>query len=197
MAEFMATIAENPTRWVAAHWVSAFALSALAIAGLIALTAGDTFTRNWWMTTAWALLVVGALWVTTAAVTEATVITAAAVAGDTATFEAWQLFAEAHAAAFIIVGTAIAVIAGNEARTAHAATPTWASWIGALAGVVAAGAFILAVGVGIAMAGLIWLITTVVLSLWTLWYGVALAQSSSDDSLPSEELDPGRRKAAR
>ena len=84
----MATIAEDPTRWVAAHWASALALSAFAVAGLIVLTAGSQLTRHWWTTMAWALLIVGAVWFTTAAVSEATVVTAAAVTGDTATLEA-------------------------------------------------------------------------------------------------------------
>lgn len=191
-AEFMATIAEDPTRWVAAHAVSAIALSVLTIAGLIVLTAGSRLTQHWWTTTAWAVLIVGALWVTTAAVVEATVITQAAVAGDTTTFEAWSIFAEAHSAAFLFVVLAIAVIAGNEARSAYQTTPVWASWIGALAGVTAFGGMVLVFMLGIALGGLLWLVSTIVMSLWTVWFGVILARAEGAAWTTPEEPDPGR-----
>lgn len=64
----MATVAGAPTRWTAAHWASAIALSSFAIAGLIVLTAGSRLTRHWGTMSAWAVLIVGALEVTTAAV---------------------------------------------------------------------------------------------------------------------------------
>lgn len=88
LGEFMATIATAPTQWVLAHWAAALALTVFAITGLLALTTSSRLSQDWWTMTAWAVLVVGSLWVTTPAVAEATVITAAAVAGDTATFEA-------------------------------------------------------------------------------------------------------------
>lgn len=200
LGEFMATVAEAPTPWMAAHWASAIALSSFAIAGLIVLTAGSRLTRHWWTMSAWAVLIVGALWVTTAAVVEATVITEAAVAGDTATFEVWQRFAQAHAGAFVALAGAIAVIAGNEARTrsARETTPAWASWIGALAGVAAAVGFVLAVGLGIAAGGPVWLVATIVMGLWTLWFGVALTRSRGVARIrpEPEEPDTGGRDTA-
>lgn len=193
LGEFMATIADAPTRWVAAHWASAIALSAFAIAGLLVLTARSRLTQHWWTSTVWAVLVVGALWVTTAAVAEATAVTTAAVAGDTATFEAWQRFAQAHAAAFVVLAVAIAAIAGTEARSGHETTPAWASWVGAVAGVTAAVGFTLGVGVGIALGGLVWLVATVVMSLWILRFGVGLARDEDAAWPRPEEPDSGKR----
>lgn len=189
-SEFMATIAGAPTQWVAAHWLSAIAASLFVIVGLIILTAESRLTHNWWTLTAWAVLIVGALWIVTAALVEATVSTAAAVEGDTATFETWQLFAEAHAAAFVAVAVPIALIAVNEARNGPETTPVWASWIGAAAGVVAGVAFVLVLGIGIAAAGIIWIASTIVMSLWTLWFGVALARSDGLTSTRAVQAEP-------
>lgn len=176
--EFMATIANGPIRWAAAHWMAAMALSAFALVGLIVLTGGSRLTQNGWTVSAWAVLVVGALWVTTTAVAEATVITVAAVAGDRATFEAWQLYVEGRAVGFGFLALAIAVIAGNEARSTRSVTPAWAAWIGATAGTVAFGGFVvLGLWFGLAVGGLIWLVSTIVMSLWTLWFGIALTRS--------------------
>ncbi|WP_458207876.1 hypothetical protein [Haladaptatus sp. NG-SE-30] len=184
--EFIATIAEEPTRWMAAHWATAIGLAVFTIAGLIMLTTESRLTQNWWLLSAWAVLVVGALWVTTAAVAEATVITTAAVAGDTATFEMWEPFADAHGAAFVFLALAIAIIAGNEARSASEAMPTWASWVGAGAGIVAIAGFVLGLGLGFALAGIVWVVSTIVMGLWTLWFGVALMRFKPTAQTPSE-----------
>lgn len=57
-------------------------------------------------------------------------------------------------------------------------TLLWASWIGTVAGMVTfVGFVILGVLLGIAVGGLIWLGSTIVMNLWTLWFGVALVQS--------------------
>lgn len=189
-SEFMATIAGAPTQWMAAHWLSAIAASLFVVVGLIILTAESRLTHNWWTTTAWAVLIVGALWIVTAALAEATVSTAAAVEGDTATFEMWQLFAEAHAAAFVAMAVPLALIAGNEARNGPETTPVWASWIGVAAGVVAAVAFVLVLGVGIAVAGILWLASAIVMSLWALWFGVSLARSDGLTSSSAATTEP-------
>lgn len=193
--EFMATVADGPTLWVGAHWVAAMALSLFAITGLIVLTARSRLTQNGWTLTAWAVFVVGALWVTTTAVAEATVITEAAVAGDTATFEAWQHFAEGKAVGFGFLAIAVAVIAGNEARSTRSVTPAWASWIGSIAGVVAfVGFVVLGLLLGIALGGLVWIASTILISLWTLWFGVALARSD-DSRVQLTDVGAGRKDA--
>lgn len=192
-AEFMATIAENPTRWVAAHGVTAISLSVFVIAGLIMLTAGSRFTQHWWTISAWAVLIVSALWTTTAAVVEATAITQAAITDDIATFEVWNAFAEIHSAAFLFFVLAAAVIAGHEARSAYQITPVWASWLGAVAGVAAFGGMILVFVLGIALGGLVWLVSTIVMSLWLFWFGVALVRSQDTAVINPEVPDPGRQ----
>ncbi|WP_137286998.1 hypothetical protein [Halorussus salinisoli] len=197
LGEFMAVIANEPTQWVLAHWAAALALTLFAITGLLMLTTESRLSQNWWAMTAWALLVVGATWITTTAVAEATVITEAAVAGDTATFEAWQLFAEGKAVGFGFLAVAIAVIAGNEARSTRSVTPVWASWIGAVAGLVAfVGFVVLGLLLGIAVGGLIWLASTIVMSLWTLWFGIALVRSD-DSQVQLAEARTKRQRAIR
>lgn len=193
--EFMTIIAENATLWVAVHWGAALALTMLVIAGLLVLTAGSRLTRTWWTMSAWAVLVVGALWVTTTAVAEATVITAAAAAGDAATFEAWQLFAEGRAVGFGFLVAAVAVIAVDEARSALSVTSAWAAWIGVVAAVAAfVGYVVLGLVLGIAIGGPIWLVSTIVMSLWTLWFGAGLARSGRSSAEP-EEAELGRARA--
>lgn len=196
-AVFMATIAAEPTRWVAAHATTAIGLSAFTIAGLFVLTAESRLTETWWTTTAWGALIVSALWVTTTAVTEATVITRAAVAGDTATFEAWSAFGEAHSLAFLAFLLAVALIAGNEARSAHRTTPVWASWVGAVAGVVAFVGMLLVFVFGVALGGPVWLGSTMVTSAWLLWFGARLARTDDAAWTPTEEPDPGRGRTVR
>lgn len=125
---------------------------------------------------AWGVLTIGALWTMTTAVAEATVVSAAAAAGDTATFEAWWAFSEGKATGFMFLALAVAVIAGNEAQTALRATPAWASYIAVVAGI---GAFLgwpLGMWFGITLGSFIWVVASLVMSLWTLWFGLGLAK---------------------
>lgn len=195
-AEFMATIADSPTRWAAAHAATAVGMGVFAIAALIVLTTDSELTKTWWTTTAWAALIVAALWVATAAIVEGTVVTQAAVAGDMATYTVWSSFAVPYSAAFLVFALAIAVIAGTDARRTNHTTPVWASWIGVLAAVVAVVGMVLAFGAGIALAGLVWLGATIVMGLWTLWAGIVLARAGEAVWAESEETDTGGPEAA-
>lgn len=188
-AVFMATIADAPLRWQAAHVVTALALFAFTVASLAVLAAGSRLTRRPSTMAAWAALAVGAVWVTTSALAEATVVTTFARAGDGAGFEAWQLFAEVHSAAFVAIAGSLAVIALGEARSEVAATPGWAASVGALAGSVALVAYVLGIGLGVPLAGPVWLLSTIVAALWTLWFGVRLARSPGPASSPAGEAD--------
>lgn len=179
--EFMANIAAAPTQWMVAHWLAAISSSLFVIVGLLMLTTDSRLTDKWWTVTAWAVVIVGSLWIISTALIEATVVTAAAVDGDTATFVEWQLFGQALASAFVAVAPALALIAYNEARNGPETTPVWASWIGAAAGIVAAVAFALIIGLGLSMAGIVWIPTTIVMTLWVLWFGASLARS---DTIP-------------
>ena len=178
MADQMKFIAEGATRWAMVHWVAAAALSLFAVAGLVVLAAESRLTEDWWTTSAWAVLPVGALWTMTTAVAEATALAGAAVSGNTAMFEAWLTFSEGKANGFAFLALAIALIACNEARTSDRATPVWASWIGAVVAVVSFLGWALLSWFGIGVASLVWVASSLVMCLWLLWFGVALMRAS-------------------
>ncbi|MPZ14873.1 MAG: hypothetical protein GEU73_10710 [Chloroflexi bacterium] len=169
-------IADGATRWTVVHWGLAAALSLFAVAGLVILAAGSRLTESWWTMTAWATLLVGALWTVTTAVAEATAVTGAAVSGNTAMFEVWLAFAEGNANGIVFLALAIAVIAGNEARTSGS-TPVWASWIAVVAGVVSSAGWVVGMWLGFGLGNLAWLVSSLVMSLWTLWFGVAITRT--------------------
>jgi hypothetical protein len=177
MSAQMRVIAEGASRWVVVHWVAAAALSCFAVAGLVALSAGTRLTRNWWTISAWAVLPVGALWTMTTAVAEATVIAGAAVSGNAPMFEAWWAFAEAKATGFVVLALAVAVIAGNEARMPHGATPAWASWAAAVAATAAFAGWAMGMWLSIGPGSLIWVVSSLVMCLWMLWFGLALMRA--------------------
>jgi hypothetical protein len=176
----MEAISEGVTRWVVVHWGAAAALSCFVIAGLLALTTGSRLTRSWQTMSAWAVVTVGALWTMTTAVAEATAIAGAAVSGNVPMFEAWWAFAEAKATGFAILALAVAVIARNEARMPHGATPAWASWVAVAAGIVAFAGWVLGMWLAIAPGSFIWVISSLVMGLWTLWFGLALLRAGAD-----------------
>ncbi|MES0218450.1 hypothetical protein NKL07_24220 [Mesorhizobium sp. C280B] len=177
MGRQMGVITDDPVRWAIIHWVSAVALSLFVLTGLIVLAARSRLTEAWWTLSAWGVLTVGALWTMTTAVAEATVVSAAAAAGDTATFEAWWAFSEGKANGFMFLALAVAVIAGNEAQTTHRATPVWASYIAVVAGI---GAFLgwpLGMWLGVTLGSFVWVVASLVMSVWTLWFGLGLART--------------------
>lgn len=184
MSQQMGVVADSPVRWAIVHWASAASLSLFALTGLIVLAARSRLTAAWWTISAWGVLTVGALWTMTTAVAEATVVATAAAAGDTATFEAWWAFSEGKATGFMFLALAVAVIAGNEAQTAHRATPAWASYIAIVAGIGAFLGWALGMWFGITLGSFIWLVASLVMSLWTLWFGLRLALTAV--SQPSE-----------
>lgn len=173
----IALISENVSRWMAVHWIIAAGVSVLAVAGLIILSARSRLTQAWWTETAWAVLVVAALWMMLNAVAEGTALAQTAVAGNPSQFEAWEAFAIGMAMAIPVFALAIAIIAGNEARVDDGAMPTWAAWIGAAVAVAAAGAGLLWFTLAIRLAGFVWAISTLLMSVWTLWFGVELMRS--------------------
>ena len=179
MSDQMEVIAEGPVRWAIVHWAAAAALSLFAITGLIVLTARSRLTQEWWTLSAWGVITVGALWTMTTAVAEATVVTDAAAARDIGRFEAWWAFSEGKATGFMFLALAVAVIAGNEAISARAATPAWASWIAMLAGT---GSFLgwpLGMWFGIYLGSILWVLSSLMMSAWTLWFGLGLIKSKS------------------
>jgi hypothetical protein len=174
--EQMMRIAGAAVRWSVVHWVAAAALSLYAVSGLLILTSRSRLVDGWWTSTAWAVIPVGALWTVTTAVLETTVVSDAAVSGKTETFEVWWAFAEGKATGFAFLALAVAVIAGNEARVSEGATPAWSAWVGSVAGVASFAGWALGMWFGVDGGSLLWVVSSVVMSVWTLWFGFALTR---------------------
>jgi len=173
----MARIANRPTVWAVAHWIAAAGLSIYAVAGLLVLTSESRLTEGWWTTTAWAFLPVTALWTLTTAVAEATAVTDAVKSGNAEMFAAWWAFAEGKATGFAFLALAVAVIAGNEARSDKGATPAWAAWTAVVAGVASFTGWAVGMWFGISLGSLLWLVTSILMSVWIVWFGAALTHS--------------------
>ena len=173
----MMRIAGRPTVWVVAHWIAAAGLSIYAVAGLLVLTSESRLTAGWWTTTAWALLPVTALWTLTTAVAEATAVTDAVNSGNAEMFAAWWAFAEGKATGFAFLALAVAVIADNEAQSTDGVTPAWAAWTAMVAGVASFTGWALGMWFGIGVGNLLWLAASILMSVWIVWFGVALTRS--------------------
>lgn len=182
LSDQMTRIADAALRWSVVHWIASGALSLYAVAGLIMLTSRSRLTEEWWTITAWAVIPVGALWTVTTAVVETTVVANAAVSGSNEIFETWWAFAEAKGNGFAFLALAVAVIAGNEARSSRGATPTWSAWTGMVAGVASFASWALGMWFGVGIGNLLWVVSTIVMSVWTLYFGVVLMRSQVNTS---------------
>jgi hypothetical protein len=181
----MTRIAGAAVRWSLVHWIAAAALSFYAVSGLILLTSRSALTESGWTLTAWAVICVGCLWTMTTAVAETTVVAGAALSGSDETFAAWWAFGEGKANGFAFVALAIAVIAGSEARESGGATPPWAAWTAVVAG---SGSFLgwaLGMWLGVALGNLLWVVSSIVMCLWTLWFGVGLLRAPAASAVGS------------
>ena len=176
LSDQMTRIAGAPTAWIVAHWLAAAALSLYVAAGLLILVSGSRLAEGAGPMAAWSVLTVGAFWVLTTAIAEATAVTRAAVAGDAPLFEMWWSFAEGHANGVVLMGLAIAVIAGREARSATPATPAWAARAAVVAALTSPAAWAVGMWLDVRAANVVWLVATVLMSAWTLWLGAALLQ---------------------
>ncbi len=177
LGDQMKKIADGATSWSVIHWVSAASLSLYAVTGLIVLTSGSRLAERWWTMTAWAVLTVSALWTMTTAVVEATVVTSAAVAGAREMFEAWWAFAEGKATGVAFLALAVAVISGNEAQSSDRAVPAWSAWIAMVSGVASFAGWALARWFGVDFGNLLWVASSVLMGVWTLWFGLALTRT--------------------
>lgn len=175
--EMMAMIADGAGRWAVAHWIAAASLSSFAVSGLILLSSRSRLTDGAWSLTGWAMITVGSLWTMTTAVAETTVMPEAAVSGLEETFSAWWAFAEGKAHGFAFVALAIALIAGRQARDPAKHTPAWAAWVAVAAGIGAFAGWALGMWLGVAIGSLLWLASSIVMCLWTLWLGAALTRA--------------------
>jgi hypothetical protein len=177
LSEQMAKVSDEVMRWSVAHWIAAAGLSLHAVAGLVILTAQSRLTNGWLTTTAWAVIPIAALWTLTTAVAEATVVSDAARSGNKEVFEAWWAFAEGKANGFSFLALAVALIAGNEAQSGERATSAWSAWTAMVAGVVSFTGWALGMWFGVRLGSVIWVISSILMSAWGVWFGVALTRS--------------------
>ena len=182
LSDQMKKVADGAMAWSVIHWVSAASLSLYAVTGLVVLTSGSRLAGGWWTMTAWAVLTVSALWTMTTAVAEATVVTKAAVSGAREMFEAWWVFAEGKASGIAFLALAVAVISGNEAQSSERAVPAWSAWIAMVSGVASFAGWALGRWFGVDFGNLLWVASSVLMSVWTLWFGFALMRSRANVS---------------
>jgi hypothetical protein len=180
LSDQMKRIADEAMVWSMIHWVSAASLSLYAVAGVIVLSSGSRLAAGWWTMTAWAVLTVSALWTMTTAVAEATVVTNAAVSGAKEMFEAWWAFAEGKASGIAFLALAVALISGSEAQSSGRAVPGWSSWIGMVSAVASFAGWALGRWFGVDFGNLLWVASSILMSVWTLWFGFALMRSRGD-----------------
>ena len=180
LSDQMKMIADRAMTWSVIHWVSAASLSLYALTGLVVLTSGSRLVGGWWTMTAWAVLTVSALWAMTTAVVEATVVTNAAVSGATEMFEAWWAFAEGKASGFAFLALAVAVISGNEAQSSERAVPVWSARIAMVSGLASFAGWALGRWFKVDFGNLLWVASSVLMSVWTLWLGSALMRSPAN-----------------
>ncbi len=174
----MQKIADGATIWSTVHWTAAAALSFYALTGIVVLTSESRLTEGWGTLTAWAVLSIGALLTLITAVAEATVVTNAAASGTWQTFEAWWTFAEGMGNGFAFFALAVAVIAGNEAQSTGRVTPRWSSWSAVIAGIASFLGWILGMWFDMAIGNFLWLVSSIIMSIWILWFGIALMRSN-------------------
>jgi hypothetical protein len=174
--EQMTKIAGMATRWSLAHWIAAAALSLYAVAGLLVLTSQSNLLGGWWTATAWAVIPIAALWTLTTAVAEATVVANAAGSGDREVFQAWWAFAEGKATGFSFLALAVALIARNDVHSAERATPAWSARAALVAGVASFTGWVLGMWFGIGFGNLLWVGSSMLMCMWGVWFGVALAR---------------------
>ncbi len=180
----MNRIANGTMRWTVVHWIAAAALSLHALTGLVVLASGSRLTEDRSTLSAWALLVVSAIWTITTAVAEATIVTSAAVSGDVETFKAWWAFAEGMGNGFAFFALAVAVIASHQARHSERGSPVWSARVGMVAGLASFAGWALGRWFGVGFGNLLWVASSIVMSLWTLWFGFVLMRSQAIEIAP-------------
>jgi hypothetical protein len=195
LGEQMTRISAAPNRWRVAHWLAASALSFYAMAGFLVLSARSRLTASGATLSAWAVVSIGALWTLTTALAEATAVTAAATSGRRETFETWWAFAEGKATGFAFVALAVVLIAWHESRSSDPATPRWAAGLGAVAGLASFTGWALGMWLGVPVGSLLWVVASMAMCAWTLWFGLRLLRQRSaftSRGVPRSSPDPAR-----
>ena len=176
----MMHIAESPSRWAAVHWIAAAAFSCFMIASVLILVSGSRLTSTSRSISAWAVVLVGALWTLTTAITEVTVIANLAASGDLSKFAAWWSFAQGHGNGFSLLAVAVSVIAWNETRDPQRLLPTWSAAVGTAAGLASFAGWSLGVWFNIGPANLLWVFASGMMCVWLAWLGIALARGLNE-----------------
>jgi hypothetical protein len=169
----MQRVAEGHTRWALVHWAAAVALFLISGSGFLNLIDQSTGGSSTALRSAWLVLALGALLTVSTAVSEATVVSAAAHEGDKATFVSWWAFAGGMANGFFALALASAFIALAEARSNARSMPTWSCAGGAIFGLLSAVGWSFGQQLGLQIGGPIWLISTVLMCIWLAWFGFA------------------------
>ena len=181
----MARIAESTSRWAVAHWIAAASLSCFMIASLLLLVRDSRLTSTGTLISAWAVVLVGALWTLTTAITEATAIIGLAASGDLPRFTSWWVFAQGNANGFSALALAVSVIAWNETRDPRRLVPKWSAAVGTAAGLASFAGWALGVWFDIGPANLLWVLASIVMCVWLAWLGAALARASESGGVGS------------
>ena len=108
---------------------------------------------------------------------EATAVTHAAVTDDETSFAAWRTFSEGMANGFAALALCVAMIAGNEIQTVERATPKWAAGVAVIAGLTSFIGWALWSWIDLGFGAPIWLVSSIVMCLWLLWFGAALVRA--------------------
>jgi hypothetical protein len=181
----MARIAESTSRWAVAHWIAAASLSCFMIASLLLLVRDSRLTSTGTLSSAWAVVLVGALWTLTTALVEATAIIGLAASGDLPRFRAWWVFAQGKANGFSVLALAVSVIAWNETRDPRRLVPKWSAAAGTAAGLASFAGWALGVWFDIGPANLLWVLASAVMCVWLAWLGIALASGRASGAVGS------------
>jgi hypothetical protein len=180
----MQHIAGAHLRWALVHWGAAAALFLISGAGFLNLIDHSAGRSSATLRSAWLVLALGALMTVSTAVSEASVVSAAAHAGDTAAFVSWWAFSGGMANGFFALAIASAVIASAEAQSDVSIMPRWSSVGGAIFGLLSAVGWSLGEQFGFEIGGPIWLISTVLMCIWLAWFGFAALATARRKSLP-------------
>lgn len=166
-------VADGSHRWSIVHWTAAaslFLISGGAFLALFGRAAGEDLPGH---SGAWMVMALGALATFTTAVAEAAVVAEAAHAGDQATFEIWWAFSSGMANGFLALAIATGFIALAVLRSDDRGMPLWAAAAGTSAGILSALGWTLGEHMGVWIGGPVWLISTLVMCLWLVWFGLA------------------------
>ncbi|MCG6882920.1 MAG: hypothetical protein LJE62_04100 [Silicimonas sp.] len=166
-------VADGSHRWAIVHWtaaISLFLISGSAFLVLLGRAAGERVPGH---SGAWMVMALGALTTFTTAVTEAAVVSEAAHSGDQSAFDTWWAFSGGMANGFFALAIATGFIGLAALRSEDRELPAWAAALGAAAGFLSAFGWSLGEHMGVWIGGPIWLISTLLMCLWLVWFGLA------------------------